>query len=474
MLTAARAALLAAPVAIAFFTGGYRDTPRAWAGVVAWALVAVGLAAVPDALPRTRGARLGCGGLLALAGWTLLSATWAPVAGSAWHAGQLAMLYAGGLLAATTLLRDERARRLGEPAVAGGTLVVIGYGLSERLLPGLLQFERSRSAFGRLEQPLTYWNAMGLLAALGVVLCARLAGDERRPPWLRAAAAAGAAPLGMGLYLTVSRGALFAAGAGLVALVVLARRREQLAAAVLVVVVGALAAAAAAPFDAVTTMAGTRSGRELPAGVVLVLLLALMGGAVAGRRALAARIAGGPLGLPRHAGVAAVAVVFAGFALALVAGADTRHTESLATGAGRYATLQSNRYEYWRVAGRAFADEPIRGVGAGGWGVYWREYRPFAEGAHDAHSLPLQTAAELGLVGLALLAAWLAGVGLAARAAYRADPAAAAGPIAGCVVWASHVMLDWDFQMPAATLPVLVLAGALLATAPRRSAAPHG
>ena len=48
-----------------------------------------------------------------------------------------------------------------EPALAAGTVVVIGYGLSARLLPGLLHFARSVSAQGRLEQPLTYWNAMG-------------------------------------------------------------------------------------------------------------------------------------------------------------------------------------------------------------------------------------------------------------------------------------------------------------------------
>ena len=34
-----------------------------------------------------------------------------------------------------------------------------------------------RSAAGRLDQPLTYWNATGALAALGLVLCARVAGD---------------------------------------------------------------------------------------------------------------------------------------------------------------------------------------------------------------------------------------------------------------------------------------------------------
>jgi hypothetical protein len=471
---AARAVLLGGPVVLAFFTGGYRDTPRAWAGLVAWALVAVAFALVPGALPRGRAARVALAGLLGLAGWTLLSATWAPVAGPAWHAGQLAILYAGALVAAAALLKPPTARAFVEPAVAGGALVLVAYGLSERLLPGLLSFDRSLSAYGRLEQPLTYWNAMGEVAALGVVLCARLAGDLARPAWLRAVAAGAAAPLGLGLYLTVSRGALFAALAGLIALVVLARRREQLAAVILVVAAGALAAAAAAPFDAVTALDGSRAGREGPGAAVLALLAVVTAGAVLAHRAVLRRVRPGELRLPRRAGALALAAVCAGFAVALIAGADTSHDASLSTGAGRYGTLQSNRYKYWDVARRAFADEPLRGVGAGGWAVYWRRDRPFAEGARDAHSLYIQTGAELGLVGLALLAAWLAGVALAARSALLSGRATAAGPIAGCVVWAAHVTLDWDFQMPAATLPALLLAGALLATDPRRSAAPPG
>ena len=62
-------------------------------------------------------------------------------------------------------------------AVAAGALVVIGYGLSARLLPALLTFARSTSAQGRLEQPLTYWNAIGAVAAIGLALSAHLAGE---------------------------------------------------------------------------------------------------------------------------------------------------------------------------------------------------------------------------------------------------------------------------------------------------------
>jgi hypothetical protein len=92
-------------------------------------------------------------------------------------------------------------------------------------------------------------------------------------------------------------------------------------------------------------------------------------------------------------------------------------------------------------------------------------YRSFNEFAHDAHSLPLQTAAELGFVGVGLLAAFLGGVALAARDALQIAPEAAAGPTAAFVVWVAHSPLDWDWEMPAVTLIALVLAGAILALA---------
>ncbi|MFZ0091945.1 MAG: hypothetical protein WAL63_20775, partial [Solirubrobacteraceae bacterium] len=180
MLTAGRAVLLAGPTVLAFFTGGYFGGPRVWAGLVAWALVAVAMLTTRSPVPRRGAGRLAIAGLLGLGLWTLLSITWAPIAGSAYDAGQLVMLYAGTLIASAALLQGRVGARTVEPALAAGTLIVIGYGLSNRLLPGVLHFSRSISAQGRLEQPLTYWNAMGELAALGFVLAARLAGDATR------------------------------------------------------------------------------------------------------------------------------------------------------------------------------------------------------------------------------------------------------------------------------------------------------
>jgi O-antigen ligase len=139
---------------------------------------------------------------------------------------------------------------------------------------------------------------------------------------------------------------------------------------------------------------------------------------------------------------------------------------------GRLASAQSNRYEYWRVAAGSFAANPLLGVGSGGFQVEWLRERRFEESVRDAHSLYLETAAELGFAGLAALLVMLGGVAAAARRA------AAPGATAACAAWALHAGLDWDWEMPALTVTALVLAAALCAAAepapPRSPAAPAG
>ncbi len=470
VLSGACAVLLIGPTVLAFFTGGYFDGPRLVAGVITWVLVAICALAAPRPLPHTRGGWLALGGLALLAAWTLASFTWAPVAGAAYHAGQRVVLYAGVLFAAAALLRARGAARATEPVLAAGTLIVIGYGLSERLLPGLLHFSRSVSAEGRLEQPLTYWNAMGELAAIGLVLCVRIAGDASRRRWLRIAAGVAAAPLGMGLYVTFSRGALFACFAGLVALIVLAPTRLQLRAMLGLLLTAALAAAAVAPLHQFDTLSGSMATQEGQGAIALAALaaIAVIAGLAQWRltHGGASRTAEAPLSLPRHGGWLALGLICAGLALAIVVGAkESAANPQLRPGTTRYATLNSSRYAYWKVALRAFGDEPLRGVGAEGWGVYWLRYRTIDDFAQDAHSLELQTLAELGLIGGALLLAFLGGVALAARDAHRGAPALAAGPIAAFIVYVAHSPLDWDWQLPAVTVIALVLAGLVVAIA---------
>jgi O-Antigen ligase len=478
-LSGACAALLVGPTVLAFFTGGYFDGPRLVAGVIAWILVAVCALAAPRPLPRTAGGWLALVGLALLAAWTLVSFTWAPVAGPAYHAGQRVALYVGVLFAAAALLRGRGSQRAVEPVLAAGTLVVIGYGLSERLLPGLLHFSRSVSAQGRLEQPLTYWNAMGEVAAIGLVLSVRIGGDASRPRWLRIVAGAAAAPLGMGLYVTFSRGALFACFAGLVTLIVLAPTRLQLRAMGSLLLAAALAAVAVAPLHRFDTLSGSQATREAQGTIALALLaaIALVAALAQWRltRAGASRTADATVPLPRQAGWLALGLICSSLAVAIVVGAkESAANPQLRPGTTRYATLNSSRYAYWKVALRAFGDEPLRGVGAEGWAVYWLRYRTIEDFAQDAHSLEIQTLAELGLIGAALLLAFLGGVALAARDAWRAAPALAAGPIGGFVAYVAHSPLDWDWQLPAVTLIALVLAGMLVAIADSVKRGPQG
>ena len=111
----------------------------------------------------------------------------------------------------------------------------------------------------------------------------------------------------------------------------------------------------------------------------------------------------------------------------------------------------------------AFGDHPLAGVGSGGFRVEWLRERPIADTVKDTHSLEVEIAAELGLVGLLAFAAMIAGVGASGRRALRRDPALVAGWCAALLVWLLHASIDWDWQLPAVTLPAIVLAGALIA-----------
>jgi hypothetical protein len=451
---AAAAVLLAGPTLVGLANGGYFAVERLWAALVALVLAAVAGVVAPQPLPRSLPGRMAIGGLAGLLAWTLLSRSWAPVAGPAIADAQRLTLYLAVLIAAAALLRGP-AGRFAEPALAAGAIVLLLYGLSERLLPGVFELERSRTAFGRLDQPLTYWNAMGALAAMALVLLARLAGDPERRTALRLAAAGGAAPAGAALALSFSRGAIVAAVVGLVALVALAPTRGQLRAAVVLTASAALAAVLATALPAVRTLEGAR----MTEGAILLVGLIVLSAAAA----LAVRRPVQDRAVPGVGPALAVAGVIA--AIALVAGSAALETGTPSDGAtvARLGSTDSNRYAYWGVALDAFAAAPLQGHGAGSFGVLWLKDRTVPEVVRDAHSIWFETAAELGLVGLVLLVAFFGGTALAAA---RAPRARVAGPAAALIAWALHSALDWDWELPGGpTLSAVVLAGLVVALA---------
>ena len=187
VLVAAAVCLLAGPTVLAFFSGGYFTEPRLIAAIVAWALVLALAAREQPPLPRRLPGALALGGLALLTVWSAVSIAWAPLGGPAVESVQrLAALHGRAAGRHRRRCATPRLARAVEPALAAGATIVIGYGLAGRLLPGIVELERSARAGGRLEQPITYWNAEGALAAVGLVLCARLAGDRSRPTAVRA------------------------------------------------------------------------------------------------------------------------------------------------------------------------------------------------------------------------------------------------------------------------------------------------
>lgn len=476
---AATAVLLAGPTVLAFFSGGYFDGPRAAAAAIAWALVLVVALVGPLPVASSVPGRVALAALVGLVVWSAISLTWAPLAGPAIDVVQRLLLYTGALLAALALLRDARAARAVEPVLALGALLVVGYGLSGRLLPGLIDLSRSQKAGGRLEQPITYWNSEGLLAAIGLILCVRIAGDSSRSTPIRTLAAAACAPLGMGVYLSYSRGAALVAVIGLIVLLAAAPSRTQLRAAITGLLAGITVSACSAAFRGVASLEGSGAAQERDGAIMLATLLAVMltAGLFAAQGARAERRDPARLRTLRHArrlpalaGVAGMLCV-----AGLVAGGLGEHpdpSQKAEQGPSRLASVNSSRYEYWRVGVLAFGEDPLKGVGAGGYRVVWRMERRSNEGVKEVHSVVLEMGAELGVPGLLLFGLFIGGVATAGRRALRDGAPIAAGACAACSVWLMHAIIDWDLQLPAVTLPALVLAGALLAAGERASPPP--
>jgi O-Antigen ligase len=478
---AAAVALLATPAIVAFFSGAFFEGARLVTAIAVWAGVAVLALVVPRPPAFGRANRVALAGLAGLTLWTTVSIAWAPLKSAAVGDAERVWLYLGYALAASIVLRGVVLRWV-EPLLAAGATIVGAYALSTRLVPKLVPSEHSLSAGARLDQPLTYWNALGLLMAMAVVLLLRLAAARDRAAWMRTTAAALVPIPGLALYLTFSRGALAALAAGVIVLLLLCPDRRTITTAIAGLGCAAASAAAASRFPAVDSLDGNASRQGAAMLVILVVLCAIS----AGLQLAIARGAADRLRLRSATGVGAVvlvAVLAVGGIVALTRTPDAPATKPTGAAGGvalprdraRLATLKTNRPSYWKVALEGFADKPLTGVGAHGFQQLWLQKRDISESVQDAHSLYVETAVELGVVGLLLLATWLGGIasamtGLARLAAGRP---LVAGWAAASAAFLVHAGLDWDWEMPGVTLAFLALTGAALCAAAEREVDAH-
>ena len=136
----------------------------------------------------------------------------------------------------------------------------------------------------------------------------------------------------------------------------------------------------------------------------------------------------------------------------------------------RLTAAGSVRARYWDEALRIFEDNAGVGVGAGGYAIVRKRYRTADGAVRHAHGYPVQTAADLGLAGLAvslaLLVAWLLS---AARATglRRRDRGRQFDPeriglltlVAVVIVFGVHSFVDWTWFVPANAAVALLAAG---------------
>jgi tetratricopeptide (TPR) repeat protein len=457
---------------LGFANGGYFPVAWGWSALGLLWLVAIALV-LGVAVEIGVRELIFLGALAALTAWVALSLLWTTsVPGTVLETERTVVYLAAGLAGILLLRRRSASTVL---LATWAAIAIVGtYGLATRLFPDQLGVYEP-IAGSRLFDPVGYWNAFGILAAMGTLLALGLA--ARSGPVVRCAGAASTVVLLLVLYFTFSRGGWIAFFCGLAAAVVLDRRRLQLITTAFVVAPWpALAIWAASTSPALTHTgsaldAATSDGHGL--AVIAILLVVAAALAILALDWLQATVSV-PYMLQRF---------YAGTLLFLVAA-------SLIVVFGRYGTPPtlarkaydafnqtrvdrtdlnsrlfnlsgSGRTEQFHTAWQQAGDHPVLGGGAGSFDEYWFQHRRVPATVHDAHNLYLETLAELGPVGLALLAVMLVAPLAAVRRA-RSSPLAAVA-FAAYVAFLLHAGIDWDWEMPTVTLTALFCGLALLA-----------
>jgi O-antigen ligase len=489
-------------------SGGYYARDFLLVGVAAFVASGIGLVLVGGRWSPSPWAMLALASLFGLTAWTGLSAAWSPDPAAADVAMQRCLAYAAAFLLCALAVGNGRSAALLLRLVVGVLVGVCVVALVSRLRPELIETDPTLLAFsqGRLAYPLGYWNAMGAVAAMAIIGCLGLAADAREHLVLRALYAAGGTLATCTLYLTISRGAGLALVFALAVVLALSPRRLRLAiSGAAMLGAGAVGVLVLRSHPVLVDRPATIAQQSDEGAAVLVALVVIAtcaaGVQIALGRVRALNRERSATSFRRRSappvavyGVPAVvvALLFAGVyatssdtvegqaangTLNLRSFVDRQYDAFMDTakpppvGQERLTSARSSRSEAYRVAIDALQANPLAGDGAGGYPVRWAREREVGENFRNAHSLELETASELGLVGLLLLGGLLVPLGAGLQRIRKAgggltrSQAAAAGGVV--MVWMVHSALDWDWQMGAVTLPALACGAVLLAQGQR-------
>lgn len=480
--------LLIGAAGFAAFSGGAIAPPaesRLQVLIAAVALLCAGGFAAGSPWPRRAPAAwAGVALLSAFAVWSALSLIWSAAPDESWIAANRAFAYvAVAALALAAAGSTRGAPALAAVGLASVALLVAAYALGGKLAPGFhlgpLDLDPG-DRFARLREPIEYWNGLGLICVMATPALIWLCTSLSAARIARVGALLGLAVVLLTATLTYSRGAIIAYAVVLAVMVGAGPRRLPRLGVGLGVPVAILPAVLVAfGRDDLSTSDMALSARE-DGGLVLgaVLLVSLIALAMLGARLirLESRLAWTPRRsrlVWRGLTFAAAGLLLGGLgALALsgrgLGGEISHRIDEFAEPQGRpgnaperlISSNGSNRYIWWQEAAGAFVDKPVAGWGAGSFPTLHHLYRRYEAPVRSTHSLPLQFLSETGLVGAVL---GIGGLGLlgvaAARRVRRSDGperAARLALLASAAAWAVHCLYDWDWQIPAVTLPALI------------------
>ncbi len=474
-------ALAGALVAVVFLTTGGTDlVPNTWVEI---ALTVIG-AGTAGAVLLAGGRDRRSGGVVlllfgALAALTYASIAWSVAPDASWVEANRTLSYLSvfGLGIAFARLAPDR-----WPAIVGAVALaataVCSYTLLAKVFPASLD---PTDLLGRLQVPFGYFNATGLIAALGLVPSVWAGTRPDAPLLARALSPPAIAILSAVLVLSYSRGALVAAAVGLCCWFALAPLRLRSAAILALGVAGGAVITAwalgrqAIIGDDVALHARTAAGHSF--GLVLLIVLALVG-LLGGAAAVAMERVGLSARTRRRVSTALVvlvALVPVGGVVALAASSRgltgevshlwTRATSgSVSNNPGRLGQLGSSRGNYWSVGLKVGEHALLGGVGARGYETARPRYTPSLLQT-DAHSYVIETFADLGLVGLvlnlALLAAWVIATRrtLGAATDRAGERAGLVALLSVVVVFGVHSAIDLTWFIPGVAIPALLCAG---------------